>query len=84
MGPDYMPSSETTGYPVYEPIGYIDQAGRKRERATRALCCGEATTPSMAPALKSTHLDARPLTPQVTSDAFGVWSWAPHPYGGGC
>eukprot|EP00913_Durusdinium_trenchii_P009969 g9356.t1 len=25
MGPDYMPSSETTGYPVYEPIGYIDQ-----------------------------------------------------------
>lgn len=25
MGPGYEPSQETAGYPVYEPIGYIDQ-----------------------------------------------------------
>ena len=30
MGPGYEPSEETAGYPVYEPIGYIDQAGNQR------------------------------------------------------
>lgn len=25
MGPGYQPSNETAGYPVFEPIGYIDQ-----------------------------------------------------------
>ena len=28
MGPGYQPSNETAGYPVFEPIGYIDQDGR--------------------------------------------------------
>ncbi len=27
MGPGYESTQETAGYPVYEPIGYIDQAG---------------------------------------------------------
>ena len=39
MGPGYEPSQETAGYPVYEPIGYIDQAGSFHETALWDIRC---------------------------------------------
>lgn len=30
MGPNYEANKDTKGYPIYEPIGHIDQAPRKR------------------------------------------------------